>query len=65
MQIRSTVIPNEYGGFTKLMFSEINTHILYAAGTLGEFNLIDVRDGKLIKAFKGHAAPINDFVEVK
>jgi hypothetical protein len=24
-----------------------------------------VRDGKLVKTFKGHAAPINDFIEVK
>jgi len=27
--------------------------------------MIDVRDGSVIKCFKGHAAPINDFVEVK
>ena len=64
MQIRNKVMPSEYGGYTKLMFSVIDPNMLYASSTLGEMNLIDVRDGKIIKTFKGHAAPINDFVEV-
>lgn len=65
MQIRTSITANEYGGYTKVQFSQLNPNILYAASTLGEFNLIDVRDGKLVKVYKGHAAPINDFVEVK
>ncbi len=39
--------------------------MLYAASTLGEFFIIDVRSGQVIKSFKGHAAPINYFVEAK
>jgi hypothetical protein len=38
---------------------------MYAASTMGYLQLIDVRDGKTLKTFRGHAAPINDFVEVK
>ena len=38
---------------------------MYAASTLGDLSLIDVRDGQVVRKFKGHAAPINDFVEVK
>ena len=40
-------------------------HVLLAASTLGDFFMIDVRDGSNIKTFKGHAAAINDFIEVK
>ena len=64
--LRHKVNPTgEYGGFTKLLFSQVRQHILLAASTLGEFFLIDVRDGAILKNFKGHAAPINDFIEVK
>lgn len=27
--------------------------------------MLDVRDGTTIRNFKGHAAPINDFIEVR
>jgi WD40 repeat protein len=64
-QIRNQVQPTVYGGFTKLAMSEVHPNILLAASTLGDFFLIDPRSGTVIKALKGHAAPINDFVEVK
>jgi len=72
--IRHRVEPTKYGGFTKLMFStiQINTKagdgksiMLYAGSTLGDFFVIDVRSGEIVKQFKGHAAPINCFVEAK
>jgi hypothetical protein len=43
----------------------IDPNIIYAASTLGDFSLVDVRDGKIVKTFKGNSAAINDFVEVK
>jgi bifunctional ADP-heptose synthase (sugar kinase/adenylyltransferase) len=39
--------------------------MLYAGSTLGDFFIIDVRSGEVVKQFKGHAAPINCFVEAK
>lgn len=39
--------------------------MLYAASTLGDFFAIDVRSGTVQRTLKGHAAPINNFVEVK
>ena len=39
--------------------------MLYAASTLGDFFIIDVRSAEIIKEFKGHAAPINAFAEAK
>lgn len=63
--IRFKVNPTgEYGGFTKLMFSMVKPHILMASSTLGDFFLLDSRDGSILKQLKGHAAPINDFQEV-
>lgn len=47
------------------MFSEINTHLLYGASTIGDIRVIDVRDGKVVQTFNGHASPINDMKEVK
>jgi len=38
--------------------------LLYAASTLGDFFVIDVRSGVVVNTYKGHAAPINEFVEV-
>lgn len=38
---------------------------MYAASTLGDFFVIDVRSGIVVNTYKGHAAPINEFVEVK
>lgn len=63
-EMRSKVQPSEYGGYTKIAFSTIQPHILYAASTLGDLQMIDVRDGTTVRTLKGHAAPINDFTEV-
>ena len=38
---------------------------MYAASTLGDFFIIDVRSGEVVRTYKGHAAPINEFIEVK
>jgi WD40 repeat protein len=65
LEIRSKVVPSEYGGYTKIQFSNFDPNILYTASTLGDFSLIDVRDSKIVKTFKGNAAAINDFVEVR
>ena len=62
--MRSKIQPVEYGGYTKIQFSVLHPHLLYAAGTFGDFNVIDVRNGQLVRTFKGHAAAINDFTEV-
>jgi WD40 repeat protein len=64
-EIRFKINPTgEYGGFTKLLFSSVKPHILLASSTLGDFFLLDVRDGRAVKQLKGHAAPINDFIEI-
>lgn len=65
LEIRSKVTPSEYGGFSKLKFSEVYPHVIYAGSTLGDMYMIDMRDGKIVKTFKGHAAAINDFIEIK
>jgi len=39
--------------------------MLYAGSTLGDFFIIDVRSGEVAHTYKGHAAPINWFVEAK
>ena len=39
--------------------------MLYAASTLGDFFIIDVRSGEVVHTYKGHAAPINWFSEAK
>ena len=38
--------------------------MLYAACTIGNVVVIDVRSGEMLRTYKGHAAPINDFLEV-
>lgn len=73
LAIRHRVRPTLYGGFTKVMFSSFKIKktdgesiiMLYAGSTLGDLFLIDVRSGEIVKAYKGHAAPINYFVEAK
>jgi len=64
MELRSKVTPQEYGGYSKVGFSKLNPHVLYAGSTLGDLHMIDSRDGSVVKTFKGHAASITDFVEV-
>lgn len=39
--------------------------VLYAASTLGNMFIIDVRSGQVVYDFKGHVAPINFFKEIK
>ena len=61
---RLTVQVGQYGGFTKLLFSKVNTNCLIAASTLGDVSVIDPRNGAVLKTFKGHFASINDIKEV-
>lgn len=63
-ELRSKIEPCEYGGYSKILFSETNPHILLAASTLGDFHCIDVRNGTTIKTLRGNTGPINDFIEV-
>ena len=72
MSIRHKLSPAQYGGYTKLMFSSVKLKVgdehhilLYAASTMGEFYLIDGRNGTTIKTYRGHGSSINWFVEVK
>jgi WD40 repeat protein len=62
---RLTVTVGEFGGFTKLIFSQYNNNCLIAASTLGDISLIDPRDGSITKTIKGHVASVNDIKEVK
>lgn len=64
LKLRQKVTASEYGGFTKVKFSEIDDSMFYASSTRGDVVIIDVRNGMKLRTYKGHAAPINDFVEV-
>ena len=35
----------------------------FASSTTGSIVVMDVRDGSTLKIYKGHAGPINDFIE--
>uniref|UniRef100_A0A7S3IEQ6 Uncharacterized protein n=1 Tax=Strombidium inclinatum TaxID=197538 RepID=A0A7S3IEQ6_9SPIT len=59
-----TIGDSEYGGFTKVKFSAVDPNMLYAASTQGYISIIDVRNGSCVRTYRGHAAPINDFLEV-
>lgn len=63
-RLRQKVKAQEAGGFTKLKFSEIDPCMLYCSSTLGDLIILDVRNGDILRKYKGHAAPINDFLEV-
>ena len=75
LSIRHKISPTAYGGYTKLQFSSFPINIpnepgqsaimCYAASTLGNMFVIDVRSGQVVHDFKGHVAPINSFVEIK
>lgn len=39
------MVAGEYGGFTKVLFSELDPFIFYAASSLGNINVLDVRNG--------------------
>jgi len=64
LKLRQKIEAAEYGGFSKIQFSTLDAHIFYAASTVGHMLVIDVRSGALLRTYKGHAAPINDFLEV-
>ena len=38
--------------------------MFYLSSTMGEIIVIDVRNCNRMRTYKGHAAPINDFIEV-
>ena len=38
--------------------------MFYASSISGDMLILDVRSGELLRTYKGHLAPINDFVEV-
>lgn len=62
--MRTQITAAEHGGFSKVVFSEIDPCIFYASSTLGNLLVIDVRSGQKLRTYKGHMAPINDFIEV-
>ena len=37
--------------------------MFYASSTLGDVVIVDARSATLLRKYKGHAAPINDFFE--
>lgn len=64
LSIKFVIEPTVYGGFTQLQPSLSLPNILVAASTLGDLFLLDPRNGATVKTFKGHAAPINAFIEM-
>ncbi len=48
-EVRLVSEPNEYGGYTKLKFSETDPNYLLAAHTLGDMTIIDARNGSCVK----------------
>lgn len=64
LSVKFTVEPTVYGGFSALLASACLPNILFAASTLGELFLIDVRTGQVVHSLKGHAAPINALIEM-
>lgn len=62
--VRQKITATESGGFTKLQFSQIDPSMFYASSTTGDIMIFDVRNGNKIRTYRGHAAPINDFIEV-
>jgi WD40 repeat protein len=61
---RSEIFIGSHSGTTKLKFSEVDPNLVWAASTLGELRLLDVRASSVVKTFLGHIDPITDFVEV-
>ena len=64
-KLRQQVTFGDFGGFNKVLFSELDPHLFYASSTLGHVTIVDVRNGEIQATYRGHAAPINDFLEVK
>jgi hypothetical protein len=63
-KLRQQITATDSGGFTKLIFSQIDPSMFYASSTRGDIIIIDVRNGVKMRTYRGHAAPINDFIEV-
>ena len=38
--------------------------MFFASTTTGDMVILDVRNGAKLRTYRGHAAPINDFIEV-
>lgn len=53
-------------GITKVKFSAVpdQTHILFASSTNGSIVQLDIRNGTILSTYRGHAGPINSFVEI-
>jgi len=64
-KLRQQVKFGDFGGFNKVVFSELDPNLFYVSSTLGHVTIIDVRNGDVQRTYRGHAAPINDFLEVK
>ena len=52
--VRQKVKGAEHGGFSKVMFSSIETQCFFAASTLGFVHMIDVRNGGILRTYYGH-----------
>ena len=48
-----------------MVFSQIDPFFFYASSTLGFVHMIDTRNGAIMRTYRGHAAPINNFLEVR
>lgn len=63
MCLRQKVKAADHGGFSMVQFSKLDQNMCYASSTLGNIVIIDVRGGAIVRIYRGHAAPINDFFE--
>ena len=63
--LRQAIQAADYGVFSKVLFSEIDPFFFFASSTLGFVQMIDARNGTIMRTYRGHAAQVNDFVEVK
>ena len=50
-------------GFSKVEFSKRDGNIFYAASTVGDVHVLDVRSGETLNIYKGHSGIILDFIE--
>lgn len=63
--LRLSVTVGQFGGFSKLFWSQYNENCLVAASTVGDVIIIDPRNGAILKTIKGHVASINDIKEMQ
>lgn len=62
--LRQKIAGADHGGFSKVLFSQIDPFFFYASSTLGFVHMIDARNGTVMRTYRGHAAQINNFLEV-